>query len=187
MEIISNDGEAPNEIIPAELRQKMAASRRDQNVDLAQQIALLELGGSYYNDDFLCKTYGMNAQTLALFKRHHRDEIERYKERHKYGKFKVLQEIVGRVTLMEALRESAINGNDVQVKRLTDVFKLLEKHAPVEMLKDLAGLMKDADDTPAGAVPANAIQVNINNGVAAAEAALAARRNAAVEAKTDKA
>src|ERR1044071_7386109 len=103
--------------VPAEVKQAIAIGESRREYDLVRQIALMECGLlTYASEGEFCDTYDISRQQLEKLKVQKRQEIEDFKERHQHGKFKIIEEINGRLTLTEALRQAATRGDKESVR-----------------------------------------------------------------------
>lgn len=168
--------------LPKEVENELTILTEKRDIDIAHQVAFLENGLSIYrNEEKLCQEYGISLEYLARAKERLRGEIDRYKEDHKLGKYRIVQEVQGRVHLMTAIREAALRGDTESVERFGKVLDLLEKYAPDRKLNALLGILKDVDMNPvAPAAGPNNININVSS-TSRAEELLAERRKKAID------
>jgi hypothetical protein len=169
--------------IPPALSYEIQKSLRDREVDLASQIAFLENGLSVYKSEIaLCKRYEITLEYLEECKARLRNEIEKFKEQHRYARYRVVQATAGRLNLYKALEEAAVAGDQAQVEIIAKAISILDKSAPISKLKDLNEILSNVQSPEEAQRAVDNSQTFIfSQQITKADELLAARKKKAIE------
>lgn len=149
--------------IDPKVRADLEKRRRARNADLAAQIAFMEYGISrYIDEDDLCRNYEISREALHVFKKVHRADIERSKEEHKYGKFRLYKAISQALTLREVMVQADIEGNSEIAANIAQILKRADSVLPFKQMKEMAEIMKIIDDAPQESKTPQGATINVN-------------------------
>lgn len=163
--------------IPEDQRKGLEQRRRQRNIDLATQIAFMEYGVSrYLTDADLCEAYCITPETLVEFKKNHREQIERYKDEHRFSKFKIFTTIGETLTLRSAMVKAGIEGKPEVAQQIADVLTQAEKVLPMRTIKEMAEIMKEVEGESQAQDPKASININVNSNMREAQEAFERRR-----------
>lgn len=168
------EGEKPAGILPFDKMKKLIQGGKLRDNDLVNQLALIESGLSYYKNIYeICGAYEITEEELESFRQANGHLIERIKDDHRLGKFKVVQEVVGRLNLATALREAAVRQDEQSVNLIKGIIKLIQDTVPNYQIKELLSILKEVEDVPVAqnvASTSQTIVVNLSEKIKAAEA-----------------
>ncbi len=160
----------PDEIVamsdlPKEVRDEMRKNLSLKKGDMLVRIACMELGFyNYSTEQGLCDYYNITPQQLAQFKRANREDIEKYKEKHKSSKLKLTNAISDRMTYADAYAKAVLTGDKALADKLKIVLVSLDKLLPMSQLQTIGSILEKMDDTPKGDdVPRGTININVNS------------------------
>jgi len=145
-------------------RAELDSRRKQRNIDLASQIAFMEFGISrYMSERDICEAYGITEECLQKFKKEHRIEIERYKDEHKHGKFRLCRAINQALSLREAMVQADIEGNKEMATAIAETLKRADKVLPFRQMKEMAEIMNMVDvPQPSDSSAKPVVNININ-------------------------
>jgi hypothetical protein len=157
----STDLNSDGSPLSPEVKNEIQKILKNRDVDLAHQIAFLENGLSLYrNEDALIREYEISKEVLEDCKVRLRNEIETFKEKHRYGKYRLVQETAGRLDLYQELRKAAIVGDEAKVALIAKAIEILDKSAPIAKLEALNDILKNVSDPETSQTQTNTIIFN---------------------------
>lgn len=176
--MISKDLNVDGSPLTPEVKDEIQKVLERRDVDLAHQIAFMENGLSLYtSEDALCQQYEISRDFLNECKVRLRNEIESFKEKHRYAKYRVVQETAGRLDLYQALREAALKSDAAKVEIISKAIAILDKSAPIGKLDQLNKILQDVGGPEASMEAISKSQTIIfNQNITKADEILAKKR-----------
>lgn len=172
--------QASGEVIPREKRLEIREQLKLRDLDLVNQIALRECNAIRKTDEELSELYGMSVQAIQRFIQDRRDQIDRQKDEHKYGKFMVAKSISKTLALKEVMIEARMNGENELADRIKSILKESESVISIQDLKGIAEIYKIMGDDGAPKDGPTRININISQKMQEAQALHEARKKARI-------